>query len=208
MPTSSSSDLRVPADQPETPDISGAYPRLTDEQLMTLSRYGDRRSVPEGTVLFCEGDQDCGFFVVLDGKVAVVQETAAEPRLIAVHGPGRFLGDLSMLTGQTVLVTAVAQTDVEVLEVRVRPAQGARGRQDQALGDLILRAFILRRTLQANIGAGLRIIGSKYDPDARRLRDFASRNRIPYQWVDLEEDPQAEAPAACPGHPGRPRHLS
>ena len=44
---------------------------------MTLSRYGDRRSVPEGTVLFCEGDRDCGFFVVLEGKVAVVQETAA-----------------------------------------------------------------------------------------------------------------------------------
>ena len=73
MPTSSSSDLRVPADDPETPDVSGAYPRLTDEQIMTLSRYGDRRSVPPGTVLFCEGDHDCGFFVVLEGKVAVVK---------------------------------------------------------------------------------------------------------------------------------------
>src|SRR6185312_2639100 len=106
MPTSSSSDLKVPADDPETSDVSGAYPRLTDEQLLTLSRYGDRRSVPRGTVLFCEGDQDCG--VVLQGKVAVVQETAADPRLIALHGPGRFLGDLALLTGQTVLVTAVA----------------------------------------------------------------------------------------------------
>ncbi len=191
MPTSSSSDLRVPADDPETPDVSGAYPRLTDEQLMTLSRYGDRRSVPRGTVLFCEGDRDCGFFVVLEGKVAVVQETAAEPRLIAVHGPGRFLGDLALLTGQTVLVTAVAATDTEVLQVPVERLKDLLG-VDQALGDLILRAFILRRTLQANIGAGLRIIGSKYDPDARRLRDFASRNRIPHLWVDLEEDAQAE----------------
>ena len=119
MPTSSSSDLTLPADQRETPDVSGAYPRLTDEQLMTLSRYGDRRSVPQGTVLFCEGDQDCNFFVVLEGKVAVLQETPAEPRLIAVHGPGRFLGDLSLLTGQTVLVTAVAATDGEVLAVPV-----------------------------------------------------------------------------------------
>ena len=51
MPTSSSPDLRVPADEPETPDTSGAYPRLADEQLMTLSRYGDRRSVPRETVL-------------------------------------------------------------------------------------------------------------------------------------------------------------
>jgi thioredoxin reductase (NADPH) len=190
MPTSSSSDLKVP-NQPETPDVSGAYPRLTDEQLMTLSRYGDRRSVPRGTVLFCEGDRDCSFFVVVEGKVAVVQETAAEPRLIAVHGPGRFLGDLALLTGQTVLVTALAATDAEVLEVRVERLKDLVA-ADQALGDLILRAFILRRTLQANIGAGLRIIGSKHDPDTRRLRDFASRNRIPHQWVDLERDPQAE----------------
>jgi thioredoxin reductase (NADPH) len=191
MPTSSSSDLKVPADQPETPDVSGAYPRLTDEQLMTLSRHGDRRSVAEGTVLFCEGDQDSDFFVVLEGKVAVVQETAVEPRLIAVHGPGRFLGDLALLTGQTVLVTAVAATKAEVLEVRVERLKDLVA-ADQALGDLVLRAFILRRTLQADIGAGLRIIGSKYDRDARRLRDFASRNRIPHQWADLEEDPQAE----------------
>ncbi|MCW2795168.1 FAD-dependent oxidoreductase [Nocardioides sp.] len=198
MPTSSSSDLRVPADQPETPDTSGAYPRLTDEQLMTLSRYGDRRSVPRGTVLFCEGDRDCGFFVVLEGKVAVVQETAAEPRLIAVHGPGRFLGDLSLLTGQTVLVTAVAATKTKVLEVPVERLKDLLA-ADLALGDLMLRAFILRRSLQANIGAGLRIIGSKYDPDARRLRDFASRNRIPHQWLDLEEDPQAQDPLRALG---------
>jgi thioredoxin reductase (NADPH) len=199
MSTSSSSDPKDPEnpedpeqpEQPETPDISGAYPKLTDEQLVTLSRYGERRGVPRGTELFCEGDRDCGFFVVLDGKVAVVQETAAEPRLIAVHGPGRFLGDLSLLTGQAVLVTAVAATAAEVLEVPVQRLKDLLA-ADQALGDLILRAFILRRTLQASVGAGLRIIGSKYDPDARRVRDFASRNRIPHQWVDLEEDPQAE----------------
>jgi thioredoxin reductase (NADPH) len=191
MPTSSSPDLRVSADEPETPDISGAYPRLTDEQLMTLSRYGDVRSVPRGTVLFCEGDRDCSFLVVLGGRVAVVQETAADPRLIAVHGPGRFLGDLALLTGQAVLVTAVAMTETEVLEVPVERLKELLA-ADQPLGDLILRAFILRRTLQADIGAGLRIIGSKHDPDARRLRDFASRNRIPHVWVDLEEDPQAE----------------
>ena len=191
MPTSSSPDPRVSADEPETPDISGAYPRLTDEQLMTLSRYGDVRSVPRGTVLFCEGDRDCSFLVVLGGRVAVVQETAADPRLIAVHGPGRFLGDLALLTGQAVLVTAVAMTETEVLEVPVERLKELLA-ADQPLGDLILRAFILRRTLQADIGAGLRIIGSKHDPDARRLRDFASRNRIPHVWVDLEEDPQAE----------------
>ena len=68
-------------------------------------------------MLFCEGDRDCDFFVVLEGKVAVVQETDGAPRLIAVHGPHRFLGDVSLLTGQTAYSTAIAQEDVEVLAV-------------------------------------------------------------------------------------------
>jgi thioredoxin reductase (NADPH) len=118
MPTSSSSELELP-DLPETPDTTGVYPRLTADQIMLLSRYGERKRLAKGSLLFCEGDRDCGLFVVLDGRVAVVQEDnpEGEPRVIAVHGRGRFVGDLSMLTGQAVYVTAVAQTDVEVLEI-------------------------------------------------------------------------------------------
>jgi thioredoxin reductase (NADPH) len=201
MSTSSSSELESP-DLPETPDTTGAYPRLTAEQTMLLSRYGERKRLAKGTTLFCEGDRNCGLFVVLDGSVRVVQEDnrEEEPRVIAVHGPGRFVGDLSMLTGQAVYVTAIAQTDVEVQEIpfdRLKEAVT----QDQALGDLILRAFILRRNIHASLGAGLRIIGSRYSPDTRRLRDFASRNRVPYRWEDLEEDPEAEATLRALGIP-------
>jgi thioredoxin reductase (NADPH) len=160
---------------------------------MLLSRYGEQKALTQGTKLFCEGDRDCGVFVVLDGRVRVVQEDSPEEtsRVLAVHGRGRFVGDLSMLTGQAVYVTAVAQTDVQVLEVvydRLKEAVT----QDQALGDLILRAFILRRNIHADLGVGLRIIGSRYSADTRRLRDFASRNRIPCRWDDVEEDPEAE----------------
>jgi thioredoxin reductase (NADPH) len=180
-------------DLPETPDTVGAYPRLTDEHILLLWRYGDRRRLTKGSTLFCEGDRDCGLFVVLDGRVRVVQEDDPEGalRVIAVHGPRRFVGDLSMLTGQAVYVTALAQTDVEVLEVpygRLKEAVT----QDQALGDLILRAFILRRNIHADLGAGLRIVGSRFSADTRLLRDFASRNRVPYRWEDLEEDAAAE----------------
>jgi len=123
--------------------------------------------------------------------VAVVHEADGEPILIAVHGPRRFLGDVSLLTNQTVYSTAVAQRDVEVLAVPVDRLREAVS-EDPELGDLILRAFILRRSLQAGVGAGLRIIGSRFSADSRRLRDFVSRNRIPHRWIDLEEDRGAE----------------
>lgn len=193
MPTSSSSEPDL-ADLPETPDTGGAYPRLTDEQVTLLARFGERKRLAKGSTLFCEGDRDCGLFVVLDGRVRVLQDDdpTGTSRVIAVHGRGRFVGDLSMLTGQAVYVTAVAQTDVEVLEIpydRLREAVV----QNQGLGDLILRAFILRRNIHADLGIGLRIIGSRYSADTRRLRDFASRNRVPCSWEDLEEDSDAES---------------
>ncbi|MET0859550.1 MAG: FAD-dependent oxidoreductase [Microbacterium sp.] len=193
MPTNSSSEPDF-VDLPETPDTGGAYPRLTDEQILYLSQYGDRKRVAKGTILFREGDLDCGLFVVLDGRVRVLnhQTPTAASRLIAIHGRGRFVGDLSMLTGQAVYVTAVAQTDIEVLEVVYDQLREAVA-QNQTLGDLILRAFILRRALHVDLGIGLRIIGSRFSVDTRRLRDFAGRNRVPYRWHDLEDDADAES---------------
>ena len=191
MPTSSSSEL-VKDDHPETPNVDGAYPRLTAEQIALLSRFGTRREMPKRSTLFCEGDRECDFFVVLSGTVAVVQETDEGMRLIAVHGPGRFLGDLSLLTGQTMYLTAIAQEDVEVLDV---PFEGLKEAvtEDANLGDLILRAFFARRTLHLGVGAGLRIIGSKFSADTRRIREFVSRNRIPHKWIDVDADREAEA---------------
>jgi thioredoxin reductase (NADPH) len=63
---------------------------------------------------------------------------------------------------------------------------------DEALGDLILRALLLRRSIPVGLGTGFRIVGSRYSPDTRRLREFAARNRLPHRWIDLEEDPGAE----------------
>src|SRR5437879_2204046 len=58
---------------------------------------------------------------------------------------------------------------------------------------MVLRAYLIRRSLLIELGAGLRIVGSRFSPDTRRLRDFAARNRLPHQWIDLEDDRQAEA---------------
>jgi thioredoxin reductase (NADPH) len=171
--------------------VAGAYPRLSEQQLAALALSGRHRELAAGEVLIREGQVDYDFFVVLSGRVAIVDESGPVPELIAVHGPRRFLGELSMLTGQASPFTAVARERVEVQEV---PAERMRdiATHDPMLGDLILRAYLLRRSLLIGIGAGFRIVGSRYSPDTRRLRDFAARNRLPHAWVDLEDDPSAE----------------
>ena len=77
----------------------GAFPRLDDEQRAVFREAGEVRAVQPGDVLFQEGDAGYDFFVVESGAVAIVQGYGHENRVIAVHGPHRFLGELGVLTG-------------------------------------------------------------------------------------------------------------
>ncbi len=182
----------VPSDpSPESPDLKGAFPRLTDGQIAGLTEVGRRRQVEVGDVLYREGDGSCDFFVILSGKVQVLEESEAGAVVVGVHGPGRFLGELGLVTGQATWLTAVVCERGEVLAVpqdRLRQVV----MQDQVLGDLILRALILRRKILIGLGLGFRIVGSRHSPDTRRLRLFATRNRLPHHWIDLDSDQAAE----------------
>ncbi|WP_256931944.1 Crp/Fnr family transcriptional regulator, partial [Rhodococcus sp. FH8] len=177
----------------ETPDEEGAFPRLTDDQVAKLEVGGSRRPVHAGEVLIREGAPDNDFVVVLSGKIAVVDEGDAdgERRILRVHGPGRFLGELGLLEGQVAFFTAEAIEDGEILVV---PAEQVREliAHDPVLSDLILRAYLVRRHLLIGLGSGFRIIGSCFSPDTLRLREFAMRNRLPHKWFDLEQDERVE----------------
>jgi thioredoxin reductase (NADPH) len=175
----------------ETPDLLGAFPRLTDGQIETLSEHGRRRQVQTDEVLIQEGEPCGDFFAILRGKVAVIDDFGGEQRIVRVHGRRRFLGEIGLLKGERSFVTAVACQPGEVLAIPVENLPDAI-KHDPVLGDLVLRAYLIRRSLLIGAGAGFRIIGSCYSPDTRRLREFAARNRLPYRWVDLERDKQAE----------------
>jgi thioredoxin reductase (NADPH) len=175
----------------ETPDPDGAFPKLTDEQIRTLAEGAERRPTQRGEVLYAQGERTSEFFVVLSGMVAVVEGTGDEEKVVRVHGPRRFLGELGLLEDQPAFVGVVVAEPGEVLAVPVdalrRLVLG-----DPVLGDLILRAYLVRRSLLIGLGNGFRIIGSCYSPDTKRLLEFAARNRLPHRLVDLEKDRQAE----------------
>ena len=145
----------LPAPAAETPDTVGAYPRLSDAQIAALAALGQQRRVQPGEVLFCEGERDCDFFVVLAGRVAMVEGhgTPGE-RVISVHGRGRFLGELSTLTGEGSFYAAAATDASEVLAVPVDRVRELVAR-DQALGDLILRACLIRRSILIGLAAAV-----------------------------------------------------
>lgn len=180
------------AELAETPDLYGAYPRLSDDQIAELTPLGEVIGTQAGQVLVREGDLDRAFFVIVEGKVAVVEGLGHDERRLGVHGAGRFLGEAGLLTREAAFVSAVVCEAGKVLAVPVRELLRLVS-EDAALGDLILRAFLLRRSMLIGLGTGFRIVGSCYSPDTRRLREFATRNRLPHRFIDLEQDRSAEA---------------
>ena len=115
------------------------------------------------------------------------------PKTLVVHRPGQFTGEVSQLTGGASVVSAVARTDCEVYEISTDALREMLNRCPD-LSDLVLQAFIARRQLLRESAdfTGYRVIGSRYSQDTFRVRDFLSRNRVLYTWLDLEADPQVK----------------
>ncbi|HEY1376494.1 MAG TPA: FAD-dependent oxidoreductase [Gemmataceae bacterium] len=177
-------------------DLQGAaYPRLDAGQMASLGHcpLTKLRRYRDGEKLFEAGQRDASFYVVKSGKVEIVDESEDPPKPLTTLGPGEFTGEVSQLCGSPAPVSAISRGDCEVYEVSP-DALKLLLNQHPDLGDLILNAFIARRHLLREPGTftGLRVIGSRYSQDTFRVRDFLSRNGVPYTWLDLETDPRVK----------------
>src|SRR5919112_2543502 len=171
---------------------STRVPKLREDQIEVLMRYGQTRTIEVGEVLFRAGDASSDFMVVLEGEVEAVDDFAGEARSMGVMREGSFLGDLNMLTEQPIYLSGVVRVGGEVLAIP-RERLKVVITEEPNLSDIILKAFLARHSWGMRTGLGLRIIGSRYSGDAARLREFAARNRVPHVWIELEDDPKADA---------------
>ncbi|MCE0766013.1 FAD-dependent oxidoreductase [Pseudonocardia kujensis] len=171
----------------------GRSPILDTDQLEVLRRYGTERDVTAGQVLFTDGDETYDLIVMLDGTAEIVQGYGRPGATrIAHYGRSQFLGEIGMLTGQRAYLSAVATSAGRVLSVPVERLRVVMAHEPD-LSDLILRTFLLRHSILMRRGAGLTLIGSRFDPDTRRLLEVLARNRLVSTWLDLEASPEAEA---------------
>jgi thioredoxin reductase (NADPH) len=172
-------------------DEADAFPQLTEAELAALEPFGVHRAVSAGDYLYREGDPGYDFYVVLAGAVEIVL-SEDKGRVIARHTPGRFLGELNLLTGQRVYVNARVAESGEVLAV-ARDAFRRLIATNAGLSDKILAAFLARRAiLMAGASAAIRVIGSRFSPDSGHVREFLVRNRIPHEWLDPDADRDVE----------------
>jgi thioredoxin reductase (NADPH) len=152
---------------------------LSPSQLVTLAEIGEERSASVGELLYQVGDRTYPFVAILEGEVAIVD--AAGHELIR-HGPSGFLGELNLLSGQTVFVNALVVEPLRYIAVE-RDALRSLLNEDGPLSDLVLSTFISRReALQSMPGIGLEIVGPHGSEPTMRMVEFARANRLPHTW--------------------------
>ncbi|HVA03921.1 MAG TPA: FAD-dependent oxidoreductase [Acidimicrobiales bacterium] len=175
-------------------------PTLDSSTLAELAEFGEEQAVRAGEVLYQAGDPSYDFYVVLDGRAAIVRRDTDAETVIAVYSAGRFLGELSLLTGQRPYLTGRVTESGRVLRIRPREFRRLMSAKPD-IADLIFKAFSARRErLREGDGArAIRIVGSRYSSDAMALRAFATRSHLPHTWIDLEEAPDPEVLLASMG---------
>ena len=169
--------------------MAGAIsPILSAAQLALLAEHGEELTAPVGHVLFSVGDRRYPFVAIIEGEVAVLDSAGNE---IVRHGASGFLGEMNLLSGQTVFLTAVVTEPLRYIAVdrdELRPLLF----DDGPLSDLLLSTFMARReALQRFQGIGPEVIGPHTSEATTRMLDHLRSNRLPYVWRDPASDPEA-----------------
>ncbi len=170
------------------PPVASAL--LSSAHMETLRQHGEERSAAVGDVLFEVGDERYPLIAILEGEAAIYDAAGDE---IVRHGAFGFLGELNLLSGQTVYLTAVVTAPLRYIAVEreaLRPLLAEEG----SLADVLLSAFITRReVLQGRQGIGVEIIGPRSSPATREIVGYVRDARLPHSWRDTDEADEDEA---------------
>jgi thioredoxin reductase (NADPH) len=166
-----------------------AFPRLDPAQILRLRSYGVEQAIAVGDTVFQAGDRSGDLILIDEGAIDIVRPATldAPEESIVRHGAGRFLGEMNMLTDQTVYLTA------RVVEPgRIHRISAARFRdvmrEEPEISDLLLRTFLERRELlrQGPAARSVEIVGSAMSSSTLALRTYAARQRMPHLWFDSD----------------------
>jgi thioredoxin reductase (NADPH) len=143
-------------------------------------------------VLVEQSDNNIPFFVVVSGELEAVRPTCATETLITIVRAGQFTGEVNTLSGRRALARIRARGPGEVIEL-AREHVLTLVQTDAELSEILMRAFILRRTELLVLGIGdVSLVGSNHSPDTLRIKEFLTRNGHPYRYIDLDRDQEVQ----------------
>jgi thioredoxin reductase (NADPH) len=172
--------------------IEKIFPKLTPAQLSRIAARGHIRTMEGGEVLYEQGHRAAPFFVIISGELEVVRPSVPVETLVTNYESGQFTGEVGTLSGRRSLFRVRAAKPGKVIELD-RQQMLTLIQTDAELGEILMRAFILRRVELIAAGIGdIVLIGSAYSASTLRIKGFLMRNGQPYSYMDLERDPDIQ----------------
>lgn len=180
--------MTLAATPPREPPADATFPVLAPAQLARFAAHGTRRPMSRGDLLFEAGEANAHFFVITAGEVELVRPTSATETRVTALRAGQFTGEVYMLSGRRTLIRARVIEAGEVIELD-REQLLALVQTDSELSEILMRAFILRRSELIAKGLGdVVLVGSDHCSGTLRVREFLIRNGHPHTYIDLDRD--------------------
>lgn len=135
------------------------------------------------------------FFVLLEGQMKLSKEVMGRERFFDEfkYQAGDFFGEVPILLGTSSLASLKAATWCRVARFERQTLQ-------ELIQDSEKCSAVILQTMNERLGrvqkyamdtpsARVLVVGSQYDTDCRDIRTFLGMNRIPYEWVDRDSEP-------------------
>jgi thioredoxin reductase (NADPH) len=142
------------------------------------------------------------FFVLLEGRVQLLKDILGRSKELYDYKPGDFFGEIPILLGAPALASIqaksaarVARFDAQQLFELVETSAACSALILQTMTDRLIR---VQKFTKETPSSRVLLVGTRYDSDCRDIRVFLSANRIPYEWVDAEREPE-RMPACMAG---------
>jgi len=175
------------------------FPLLTEEQVARAQAFGTVEDLPAGALLFQRGDRTVDFFVVLRGRIEIYEPGPdGAPHVITAHAERQFTGELDLFNDRDILVGGRIGAGGGQVARLTRPEFRRLLAAEPDIGEVVMRAFILRRVAFIQHGqAGVTLVASRHDGvgDSLRIQRFLGRNGYPIRVLDPDR-PGAEGDEA------------
>jgi thioredoxin reductase (NADPH) len=173
------------------------FPVLNEVQIEVSKRFasGPARDFAPGEIVFDVGERHAPTWLVLKGSIDVMRRDGlGREAAITTHGVGQFSGEVSQLAGRESLAsgragaggcTALPFDTPHIRALMVGSAE---------VGEIVMRAFILRRVGLIEEGSvGSVLVGNPGSVDLIRLEGFLNRNGYPFSVLDAVTDADGRA---------------
>jgi thioredoxin reductase (NADPH) len=169
------------------------FPVLTEEQIQRAQVLGQEEFLPQGTILFERGQRSVDFFIVLNGTIEIYEHRQDGLNVFTVHQEHQFTGEIDLFNSRQILVGGRMGEDGNVLRFDRQQFRKLIAAEPD-IGEIVMRAFILRRTgLISHQQASVTLIASSDSADKLRIERFLRRNGYPLEVLEYSTASQETA---------------